>query len=315
MASRAFAALVLAWLGSSPALATPYREALEPYRDVGAGLLSWDEVLTIPLGPSEPTALAVAPDGRLLVAEGAVVRVLDAGGAPLARIDAPGRVGALAFGPAGELYLGLADHVEVQGADGELRAWASMGEGALITSLTAGSGSVWAADAGNKLVWRFHDDGRLAGILGRDGPAGVPGFVVPSPYFDVAWGAGALWAANPGRNRLERWSPEDDQRLGHWGAASMEIEGFGGCCNPSHFAVLPDGSLVTAEKGLPRVKVHRADGSLDSVVAGPRAFDPDAVGLDLAVDAQGRVVLLDPSIPALRIFARRSPGTGGSRER
>lgn len=82
----------------------------------------------------------------------------------------------------------------------------------------------------------------------------------------------------------------------------MEIEGFCGCCNPSHFAIREDGSFVTSEKGIPRIKVYDRLGRLASVVAGPDSFDEGTVGLDLALDSAQRVLVLDPARRAVRIF-------------
>ena len=73
----------------------------------------------------------------------------------------------------------------------------------------------------------------------------------------------------------------------------------------------------TAEKGLIRVKVYNADGSLRGVVAGPdqlveggagRVFesvaDAQSSGFDVAVDTQQRVLVLDTIQNAVRVFAR-----------
>jgi len=80
------------------------------------------------------------------------------------------------------------------------------------------------------------------------------------------------------------------------------LEGFAGCCNPSHFALLPGGGFVTSEKGLPRVKEYSPDGTLRTVVAGSEGFAPGSVGLDLATDPGGRVYVLDPVARAVRVF-------------
>ena len=84
----------------------------------------------------------------------------------------------------------------------------------------------------------------------------------------------------------------------------MEIEGFCGCCNPSHFAILEDGSFVTSEKGIPRVKIYDRLGRLASVVAGSDRFDEGTVGLDLALDSAQRILVLDPARRAVRIFVK-----------
>ncbi len=94
-------------------------------------------------------------------------------------------------------------------------------------------------------------------------------------------------------------------------------DGFCGCCNPVNFAVLPDGGFVTCEKGLPRVKIHDADGVFASVVAGPEGFAENwrvcilnalsncqTGGLDVAVDSMGRILVLDPVERVVRIFTQ-----------
>jgi len=128
--------------------------------------------------------------------------------------------------------------------------------------------------------------------------------VIPSPYFDVAVDPdGFLWAANTGRHSLENYTREGKLRSS-WGEFSMEIEGFCGCCNPSHFAILEDGSFVTSEKGIPRVKIYDRLGRLSSVVAGPDRFDIGTVGLDLALDSAQRILVLDPARRKVRTFVK-----------
>ena len=93
-----------------------------------------------------------------------------------------------------------------------------------------------------------------------------------------------------------------------WGKPSFELEGFSGCCNPSHFAMLPDGRFVTSEKGIPRVKVHDADGSFVTAVVGCDGLDTETDPCDVATDLEGRIVVLDPGKAVVRIFESK----GGS---
>ena len=83
------------------------------------------------------------------------------------------------------------------------------------------------------------------------------------------------------------------------------MEQFLGCCNPSDFALLSDGRIVTAEKGVPRVKVFKDDGHFQSVVATPDSFGDNRAGLHLAADADGRVLVLEPGTNSIRIFAAK----------
>jgi hypothetical protein len=156
------------------------------------------------------------------------------------------------------------------------------------------------------------------GTIGkRDPDRGIGGFVVPSPHLDVAMAAdGLLRAVNPGRHRIEAYTPEGDLEL-HWGKPSMGIDGFSGCCNPCSIALLPDGGVITGERGIPRVKLYDAHGTLLGVVAAPEKFaegeralrgdwrEGSGGGLDVALDSRGRVLVLDPLARVVRIFVRR----------
>jgi sugar lactone lactonase YvrE len=198
------------------------------------------------------------------------------------------------------VYLGVGEHVEVHSPSGERRAtWTGLGENAVITSIAVGEKDVFVADYGGRLVWRFDRSGKLLGKIGEER------LVIPSPYFDVAIAPdGALWAANTGKRRMERFSL--DGRLEEsWGKASMEIGGFSGCCNPSHFAIRKDGSFVTSEKGLERIKVYGPHGKFVCVVAAPDDFVEGTVGIDVAVDSAGRVLVLDPKARKVRIFVEK----------
>ncbi len=162
------------------------------------------------------------------------------------------------------------------------------------------------ADAGNHIVWKFDKSGnRLKRIGEKDEARDIPGFIIPSPYFDVALDPdGFLWVANTGRHSIENYTKDGDFRTS-WGEFSMGIEGFSGCCNPSHFAILEDGSFVTSEKGLARVKVYNRIGALVSVVALPDQFIEGTIGLDLAVDSSQRIYVLDPRQKLVRIFEKK----------
>ena len=120
--------------------------------------------------------------------------------------------------------------------------------------------------------------------------------------------------------RIETYTP-DGTLWSFWGESSATIEGFFGCCNPAHIAVLPDGRIVTAEKGLLRVKVFAPDGTFDGVVAGPSQLDShgqvegqeladhEFTAVDLAADSRGRVLVLDRNAGRVRVFEEK-PKTG-----
>jgi len=307
----ALAACVLAALGCSEeqgsGLGKDFTYDLTELRKVDPRLIRYDEADSIALPLERPRALALGPDDALYVAGDGVVLAFDKEGKRQATLEVGGEPRCLAVAPDGTLYVGMRDHVEVFDASGQRKAaWETLGEKARLTSIAVGEGSVFVADAGNRVVVRYDLAGKRRGVLAKKDPErGVPGLVVPSEHLDVAMSReGLLWVVNPGRHKLEAYTPDGDLELS-WGRASAAIEGFCGCCNPTDIAITPDGFFVTAEKGLPRVKLYGLDGTLESVVAAPESFDPNVVGLDLAVDGHGRVLVLDPAAKKVRVFVRK----------
>ena len=193
-----------------------------------------------------------------------------------------------------------------------------MGEDAVLTSIAVSKSDVFVADAGNRVVLRYDTAGKLIKSIGRkDENRNIPGFVIPSPYFDLAIGSdGLLRVVNPGRHRIEAYTFDGDLEF-WWGQFSTSIEGFCGCCNPVNFAILEDDSFVTCEKGLIRAKIYDPDGKFVGVVAGPEQLveggasrvctttaECQAGGFDAAIDMQGRVLVLDTIKNVVRTFVK-----------
>jgi hypothetical protein len=179
---------------------------------------------------------------------------------------------------------------------------------------------VFVADSANRVVLRYDRSGKLVGRLGqKNQERNIPGLIVPSPYLDVKLGRdGLLRVNNPGRHCIEVLSPNGDLEFS-WGKPSAGIEGFCGCCNPIGLALLSDGSCVTCEKGLPRVKLYSVERTFDCVIAGPEMFrdnsragsvsdraDGTLGGLDAAVDSQGRIYILDLVAGDVRVMRRKA---------
>ena len=283
---------------------------LEELRKTPPELIRYDETGRIETGFREARGVALGPEGRIYVAGDGAVRVFDGDGERLAEIESEGSPRCLAVAGDGTVYVGTKDRVEVYGSEGARKAaWDGPGPDCVFTSVAVSGSDVFVADAGNRVVLRYDASGALIGRIGeRDEEGGIPGFVVPSPYFDLAVAAGGiLWVANPGRHLVEAYT-FDGEPISSWGRPSVRITGFCGCCNPTNFALFPDGRFVTSEKGLPRVKVYDAGGEFECVVAGTELFAEGTVGLDLAVDPRERILVLDPVAKSVRVFEARGKG-------
>lgn len=310
-----------------------FRYDLEKYRKVDPKLIIYEEVTSarIKTPLAEPRALAAEPGNSVFFVVGdQVLLIVAPEPAGMHQVPLSGRPRCLAAGADHNLYVGMRDHIQVMSPTGKLKAkWKDLGSRAVLTSIAVTDENVFAADAGNRVILRYDKSGQLLGRIGQKDPErNVPGFVVPSPYFDLAVAAdGLLRVANPGRHRIEGYTAEGDFELEPWGKAGTDIDKFCGCCNPVNFAILPDGGFVTAEKGLTRVKIYDEDGRFVGVVAGPQQFSRhdeicagrgpsgkgcSSGGLDVAVDARGRILILDPYTSEVRIFVRKKTGGAGN---
>ena len=302
---------------------------LNPLARIDPALVTFAETGRIEVSANRLSALAVGRDDEVYVAGDAAVFHFDAAGTLLGRFEIPEPATCLAVAGKehehpGRIYAGLANRVEVYDAAGtRVASWDDLDERSLITSIALGYDEVFVADAGNRRVLRYDTYGELAGeIGGQNEERGTPRFIVPSPAFDMAMGAdGLLRVVNPGYHRIETYSPAGSfyEELA-WGETGFSIEGFSGCCNPAHIALLPDGRFVTVEKGLVRVKVYSSQGEFEGVVAGPEDLGLSARAMeetrarfrpgdtDLAADSRGRVLLIDPRRPFVRIFEEEGEG-------
>ena len=284
----------------------PYEYDLSVFKEDPADTGVYSQVQSIPVQSEKLRGLARDGDGFLYVSGDERISKFDPGGNLVEMFPAGGTVYCLALDAQNRIYLGMGDHVEVRDPTGKLvTQWETLGPNAVVTSIAVSDSTVYLADAGQLRVWKFTTSGSLLGTVGKkDRTKGVPGYVIPSPYFDVAVGPdGTLWAANTGRHSLENYTHTGALKTA-WGEYGIKIDEFCGCCNPSHFAILNTGAFVTSEKGVPRIKIYDRQGRFVALVAGPNQFRAGTEGLDLVGDASGRIYVLDPAQKAVRVFSK-----------
>jgi len=263
-------------------------------------------------GVEDLQALAVGPDKWYVAGKDTVVVYSD-DDRELARYSVPGTPNCLAAAADGTLYVGLPRKVHVFDANGNPQAeWTDFTSRSYITSIAATDTDVYVADAGKRVVLRFDRQGKLLTRIGEKDPSrDIPGLEVPSPYLDLAVNAdGELWVTNPGKLGLERYR-EDGSIVTSWYRPSMNLDGFPGCCNPTHIAFAPSGKLITGEKGLVRLKMYEVtSGEFEGLVKGSRDFPRQPSIRDLAVDSRERILVLDHPGESVRVFALKETGHG-----
>lgn len=284
----------------------PYEYDLTDQKAIDQSVICYEELPAIKPETDYLYGIATDENDNLYVAATEKLFIYNSTGQLISTIQIKDNAYCLTVAPSGNIYLGMADHVEVWNQEGyQLQSWASLSDSSIFTSIAVNETSVYVADAGNKVVFHFNLNGELQNKIGeKDTENGKLGFILPSAYFDLLIGRdNELWAVNPGIHQLESYRPNGEM-ITSWQRTSMQLDGFSGCCNPSHIAMLSDGSFVTSEKGIERVKIHLPTGDFKCVVASPDQFIAGTTDLDLAVDTKDRIYVSDPKKGLVRIFEK-----------
>ena len=286
----------------------PYALDVNALREVDEELISHRETRNFSLGSLTATGICLYDNMLYLVGDSSLL-FLSPEGIPEDIVRILPHPTCIAAGEEA-FYIGYDTFMVKYDRSGELVArWPGLGERAVITSVAVKGDRIFAADAGNRRVVIFNAEGEVLGdFKGEAVTEAGHGFIVPSPCFDVVVDSyGELWVVNPGRKAVENYTGDGDMR-GFWQQNSTDVEGFAGCCNPAELAAMADGSFVTSEKGMVRIKIHKPSGELRSVVAPPALFREEGKAPEVCADARGTVYALDFDRNVVRIFEPKEDG-------
>ncbi len=247
----------------------------------------------------ELRGIALDARGALVAAGDSEVKVFDAAGALARRWTTALSPYSVAVAADGAVWAGETGQVEVfDGAGALRRTWTDRERFGRITAIGFFKGSVLLGDASKRCIHRFGAGGGYLNSIGSDNPRG--GLLIPNGVVDFGVDPrGVVHAVNPGKHRVERYSPEG-RLLGHMGRfTGPDPAGFSGCCNPTNVAVAGPGLLCVTEKAGPRAKIYDYAGRLLAMIESPD-FDPRAKNMDVVADARGHLFITDPA--ALAIF-------------
>lgn len=309
---QAAGALTLASIGGYFALKKPNYEKSEqnPY-DLGLdsiGIIPKDKYcnvvatdLEIPCRESK--ALAVDNEDNIYVSGDKKIYILNKDGKVITRFDTEITATALAISDEKIVYAALENHIVTFNNEGKLlKQWQAIEAKSYLTSIALGEQQLFVADAQLELVHVYTCDGSFVQSIGSGNKQDIDSFVLPSYFFDVAIAPDkSLWAANTGKHKLLHFD-STKHMIHSWGNASAAVEDFCGCCNPSHFAIMSDGSFITAEKGIVRVKKYDANGNFVGAIAGPEHFQQSSTGLEIAINSHNEILVLEPAVSKIHIF-------------
>jgi hypothetical protein len=260
-------------------------------------------------------------DDGLYAAGDTEVKVFDAAGTLRRRWATSSQPFAVAVARDGRVFAGESRQIEIFDRQGRLVAtWRDPERLGRVSAIGFAGRDVLAADSHGRAIRRYDAAGRFLNDIGHNNRTG--GFVIPNGVLDFSVDrAGTIHAANPGKHRIERYTP-DGTLLGHIGRfGGLDPAGFSGCCNPTNVCVAlgsPKGldygrgdngkgddtaaeRTYVTEKAGPRVKVYGFDGTLLSVIA-TDGFDANCKNMDLAVDSRGAVYVVDTVRLEIRVF-------------
>lgn len=249
-------------------------------------------------------ALAVDAEGQIIISGDSSILVFSANAQLLSKIPTAITATAITTFGNNSIYAALENRIIViDRQTEEVSYWENSHPEAYITSLATNGQSLFIADADASMVYEYTLNGGFIRAIGNKTQKDSPDcFILPSYYFDLAIAPDrSLWVVNPGKHQLVNFNQEGILQS-FWGETSSAPHGFSGCCNPSHIAILSDGSFITAEKGLVRVKKYSPEGNFECVVASPDHFMTGAIGLDIAVDSKDNILVLEPGAKTLHIF-------------
>ncbi len=251
------------------------------------------------------SGVAVGPRDAVFALGDDEVRVFDSGGRVTRSWKAPEKASCLGVAANGDVAVGSPGRVDLYSDAGAHIGGFAAGtreRPADVSAVRLVGDSILVADAAARVIRRYDLRGSEKGTIGGQSKTG--GFMLPNKSldFDVD-GAGLIHATDTGRHQVTSWTPDGTMvaAFGKFGMAKPED--FVGCCNPVNVAVAPDGSLVTAEKMIARVKVFNRDRILLAVI-GPGHFDPMCRRIHVAVDSTGRIVAADPERRTIAVFGR-----------
>lgn len=281
----------------------PYEYNIDQYKSVEAGLIHYKESKQIGVNVENPRGLAYKNKIIYLLSD-KLLQLIELDGKIKNKIVLPDNPGCISITDENKILIGYTNFIEYRNSSGEnTHTSVEEDDSTVFTSITLIDESIYVADAGGRRVVIYNNVlEKTDEFEGQSGTESVHGFIIPSPYFDLAVNSNnELWIVNPGMHSFQHYSA-DGKLVKSWDKISIEIEGFSGCCNPAHFAFLPNGNIVTSEKGLVRIKIYKPYGEFVSVVAPPEKFTEDGHAPEVVVDEDNNIIALDFDKKIIRFF-------------
>ncbi len=293
------------YINSKPnkAKSNPYEYEYDEFKQVKPELISHKEIRQIKIAIGDKGGIA-AENNQIYLAAEKSVKILTPEGRLVSEFPLNETPNCIAV-KGEKIAVGFEKTFTIYNSEGTaLLSSTETSDSSMITSLAIWDNKIVVADAGKRKIYIYKGNEKASEFEGVSEVENTHGFIIPSAKFDLAINnENELWVVNPGIHSLQQYD-ERGNLINSWRKTSLSIEGFCGCCNPSHFSFLSDGSFVTSEKSMPRIKIYDKKGEFKSVVAAPDKFEENGHPSDLAV-LNDMIVALDYDKKIIRIFDRK----------
>jgi hypothetical protein len=290
---------------SSKTVENPFAYDIDEFKQVDANLIAYTETMQINL-QTNATAIAYSKQ-KLYLLYDSYLQIITTHGQEKERIAIPNKPLSMAIDLDNQIFIGYQNFIALYNPKGaEIKRSVPETDNSKFTSLALSKKHIFVADAGQKQIIVYDMElNPIHSFKGESGVSELHGFILPSAHFYLAVNSEQeLWVVNPGVHSIQNYST-DGRLRGYWSKPSYDITGFSGCCNPYYLAFLSDGSMVTSEKGLVRVKIHKPSGELLAVIASPSKFTNGSKAPGIAIDENDNLFLLDFDRKLIRFFEQK----------
>ena len=191
------------------------------------------------------------------------------------------------------IYLLYPTRIDLYSIAGEKKGgWEACSNNSDYCSLTITKDYVFVTDAANKNIVQYDKNGQLLRFI-----KSPEGFVIPSYAFDIININDTIYCSNSGRHRIESYTFEGEF-ITSFGTAGAQAGAFTGCCNPIYLEKTSNGTILTSEKGNPRISCYGMDGKFRSILfdnkmlgGGTAAYEMHVSGENICIASKKTIAI------------------------
>jgi len=140
------------------------------------------------------------------------------------------------------------------------KEWEACSNNSDYCAITASKEYIFVTDAENKHIVQYDKQGKLVRFI-----KSREGFVIPSYSFDIINVNDTIYCSNSGRHKVESYTV-NGKFIASFGKAGTQVGAFSGCCNPVYLAKNTDETILTSEKGNPRISCYEKNGDFREIL-------------------------------------------------